>query len=423
LCSPNLEYQLVNPTTQVALFSFCSGSCQALRNITWHVYEGAGSPSLNVTQWLPYPHMHVYDGRWFFGMNSSNFTAAHHLFLAHPNVTLWRFEVVYAFASETSTSALNFVINQPPVNGSCSIQPTNGTTSTPFHVSCPGWFDRDDIKDYSLYHLVNTTETSSLTMLAFSSVPHFQVYLPAGEGPQSMLTLSVTIRDQLECVRDWPLSPITVRSDRAMLDALLNDVQSSGALAQLLSSGNQNSVTQVISSLAQQINQIDDERQQRAVSSESAHTHAIILNGEMTLVIHLGGVPASMITISSLTSTRPAISISSNAPIVNQSALDEYERGINRQANMREYLIEHFDNLLISSANTIKIQATSLAQLTQATHQLTRATLVRISSDNLTVAIVFSSRLGQSIAAMLTTGIGTLAHRRSDPIRRCPTDR
>jgi hypothetical protein len=59
---------------------------------------------------------------------------------------------------------------------------------------------------------------------------------------------------------------------------------------------------------------------------------------------------------------------------------------------MREYLIEHFDNLLISSANTIKIQATSLAQLTQATHQLTRATLVRISSDNLTVAIVFSSR-------------------------------
>jgi hypothetical protein len=84
-----------------------------------------------------------------------------------------------------------------------------------------------------------------------------------------------------------------------------------------------------------------------------------------------------MIAVSSLISSAPlANSISTNASVVNQSALDEYERGINRQANMREYLVERFDSMLISSANTIKIQATSLAQLTQSTHQLTRATLV-----------------------------------------------
>ena len=63
---------------------------------------------------------------------------------------MWRFEVVYSFSSGRSSSSLNFLINRPPRNGSCSIQPENGTTTTPFIVSCPGWFDEDGIKDYSL---------------------------------------------------------------------------------------------------------------------------------------------------------------------------------------------------------------------------------------------------------------------------------
>jgi hypothetical protein len=259
---------LVNPTTQVALFSFCAGTCAKPLNITWHVYQGVDSPSLNITEWIPYPHMSAYDGRWFFGMNSSNFTATSQLFLAHPNITLWRFEVAYAFASETSTSALNFVINQPPANGSCSIQPTSGTTSTPFHVSCPGWFDHDDIKDYSLYRLMNTSHTPSLIMVAFSMMPNFQVYLPPGEDPQSTLTLLVSIRDQLYSVQQWQLPPLIVRSDQTVLNDLLNDVHSGNHFAQLLSNGNQNSMTQVINSIAQQISHIDEEQRRQLFSSK-----------------------------------------------------------------------------------------------------------------------------------------------------------
>jgi hypothetical protein len=73
------------------------------------------------------------------------------LFLNNPHVSYWRFEVVYTFLSEISSSALNFVVNQPPQNGSCSISPLNGTTSTLFSISCPDWFDQDGIEDYSLY--------------------------------------------------------------------------------------------------------------------------------------------------------------------------------------------------------------------------------------------------------------------------------
>ena len=40
LCEPDIEFQRVNPTTQVALASECAGTCTSLRNITWHVYHG-----------------------------------------------------------------------------------------------------------------------------------------------------------------------------------------------------------------------------------------------------------------------------------------------------------------------------------------------------------------------------------------------
>ncbi len=85
------------------------------------------------------------------GINTKRFTAFNTLFLNNRNIIYWRFEVVYKFPTESSLSALNFVINQPPENGSCSIDPPNGTTTTLFTINCTGWIDEDNIKDYSFY--------------------------------------------------------------------------------------------------------------------------------------------------------------------------------------------------------------------------------------------------------------------------------
>ena len=85
------------------------------------------------------------------GRSTANFTATNQLFSSYRQYDLWRFTVTYTFASEQSSSALYFVINQPPRNGSCAITPLNGTTTTPFTISCPDWFDEDGIKSYSLY--------------------------------------------------------------------------------------------------------------------------------------------------------------------------------------------------------------------------------------------------------------------------------
>jgi hypothetical protein len=65
---------------------------------------------------------------------------------------------------------------------------------------------------------------------------------------------------------------------------------------------------------------------------------------------------------------------------LNQSALDEYNKQLNSIAKARDYLIRFTTKLAITTANSIKLQASSLAQMTQATNQLTRTTLVRLKS-------------------------------------------
>ncbi len=62
---------------------------------------------------------------------------------------------------------------------------------------------------------------------------------------------------------------------------------------------------------------------------------------------------------------------------MNESALIEYNEELNSQANVRDYLMTFTNNLLITTANSINLQSSSLAQLTQATNQLTRAALVK----------------------------------------------
>jgi hypothetical protein len=84
-------------------------------------------------------------------MNTSKFTATNTLFLENHPIMYWRFEVVYTFPDEKSSSALNFIINQPPRNGSCSINPSTGKTTTVFTINCTEWLDEDNIKDYSFY--------------------------------------------------------------------------------------------------------------------------------------------------------------------------------------------------------------------------------------------------------------------------------
>ncbi|CAF1253004.1 unnamed protein product [Adineta steineri] len=374
LCVPNLEYQFVNPTTQVALFAICVGNCINLQNIKWNIYQGSDNSSSNYTQWTLFNNTVLYENIWFFGKNTSNFTATNQLFLNNPQINLWRFEVVYTFLNETSTSALNFIINQPPDNGSCSVNPMNGTTTTLFTILCPGWFDEDGIKDYSLYAW--TTDVSQKLMIAYSSVSSFQVRLPSGDNQTSLLNIAISIRDLLDCVVEVNMSSVYVIVDSVGINDLMTSLQSSpntltnNPIVQLLSSGNQNTVGQILTAISQQFNQLNSENIDQAISS---------------------GIPAATILVSSLGSS----SLQGNSTSFNESALIEYNKILNTQANLRDYLMTFTTNLLITTSNSIKLQSSSLAQITQSTNQLTRAALSIASNRCYQLSLALSSMATQ----------------------------
>lgn len=223
-------------------------------------------------------------------MNTSNFTSTNQLFLENSLIEYWRFEVVYSFESETSSSSINFILNQPPINGSCSINPLNGTTSTLFTISCSNWFDQNGIKDYSFYSiyslpktilknislivLVWTTDRSNLLTIGFSPTSNFDVQLPAGDDNSSIVNLIVHIRDIFECVTEYNMSSVSVIPDTAEINNLINNLQVSTSAAnnnpivQLLAGGNQNTVGQVIISVSQVFNKMNTQSIQNAVSSK-----------------------------------------------------------------------------------------------------------------------------------------------------------
>lgn len=210
--------------------------------------------------------------------------------------------MIYTFASEISSSALNFLINQSPANGSCTINPHNGTTTTLFSISCPDWFDQDGIKDYSIYsrietqhriltliHFVGyTTDRTEQIMIAYSSVSDFTVYLPAGAENTSILHTIVYIRDTLDCFTEYNSTSISVRLDTTEMKDLINTLQANtnsamnNSLALLLLTGNPYTTSQVINAFSQSFNQMNTESIQNAIS---------------------GGLPATSISISSLGST------------------------------------------------------------------------------------------------------------------------
>ena len=119
--------------------------------------------------------------------------------------------------------------------------------------------------------------SSSLVLIAFSVQPYFDVRLPAGDDPTSLLHLAVQIRDTLDCVTALNLSSMKVTTDTTGISDLISVLQASSPttltnnpLVQLLSSGNQNTVGQVVTSLSQYFNKMNSESVQSAVSSQSS---------------------------------------------------------------------------------------------------------------------------------------------------------
>lgn len=176
MCSPNVEYQRINPNTQALLTSHCLQTCDDASQIViqWTVYRGfqTGYPNNDIV-WILYTNMSAGDNLLFFGQRemsflkvlhcsftclgrqTPNFTATSALFQSNPSITHWKFQATYIVTNSkgvtAGTGAIRFQINSPPANGTCTIDRTTGTTATLFQLSCINWYDTDGIKDYTFY--------------------------------------------------------------------------------------------------------------------------------------------------------------------------------------------------------------------------------------------------------------------------------
>ncbi|CAF1134495.1 unnamed protein product [Adineta ricciae] len=186
MCFSNFEYQYINPTSQLSLFSICQGNCSSIHHITWKIYQQI----TNDTQWKFFSYNNEYQ------LNTSNLTIEKTIFSEYPNVSYWRFE-----------------------------------------------FDENLITDYSIY----VNDDSEKIMIGTSFLPIFEAYLPIGFNQ----TILVHIQDEFNAVTIVKLCSIQVIPDSNEINEFVD------WSVRLLTSGNQNLITQMFISISQMINSIN----------------------------------------------------------------------------------------------------------------------------------------------------------------------
>jgi len=83
------------------------------------------------------------------GKTLSDLTVKKELFSDFPSQSRWKIDLIlnvkdpFQNQTQNATSSLIVYVNQPPLFGTCDIDPKNGTTNTLFSVYCINWIDID----------------------------------------------------------------------------------------------------------------------------------------------------------------------------------------------------------------------------------------------------------------------------------------
>ena len=70
MCITKNEYEIINPTTQIALTSFCIDNCLNLSSnlyVEWNIYYGTFNSTNNFVQWTMLENQTQYINTWIFG--------------------------------------------------------------------------------------------------------------------------------------------------------------------------------------------------------------------------------------------------------------------------------------------------------------------------------------------------------------------
>ena len=147
---------------------------------------------------------------------------------------------------------------------------------------------------------------SQLVIVAFSFQPIFQVRLSTADSQnQTLVHLTVHIRDRLECRAEVNLSSILIITNQSAMMNFVDHLQNSTAadpFILLLASGNQNVVGQLLTSVSQFFNRLNNDQLDEARASQSSMTMMIINLKDSSLSL-LDGIAPTSISISSLSAS------------------------------------------------------------------------------------------------------------------------
>jgi hypothetical protein len=128
----------INANDQLDLKGSCLSGCDKESTIfTYYLYMLNSSSN----QWISSTNNSYF---FYTGLNpQTDLTIKEELFQDFPSQTVWKVELnVYVPSKNTSGStSIIFLVNFPPKNGLCDINPKNGTTNTLFSFSCSNWVD------------------------------------------------------------------------------------------------------------------------------------------------------------------------------------------------------------------------------------------------------------------------------------------
>ncbi|CAF3607443.1 unnamed protein product [Adineta steineri] len=369
MCLPNVEYQRVNPTTQALVQSTCN-TCENVTDtiIQWSVYSGIQTDYPNGDiKWVLFSNISAYDNLLFYGRTTTNFTATSALFSTYPSVQYWQFQSTYTVTKTdgiaSGSGSIRFAINSAPISGTCTTDRTNGTTMTPFTFTCSNWYDSDGIQAYTFY--AYTTTNGTRTPLGFTSLTSMSAYIPMGDANANYIVrLAVDVSDIYGAITTYNLSSVvTVTLDQTALTSFLTLSQSastqggsSNAIQQILYAADQNTASQLITSISQTLNLMSAASQQACISS--------------------GSISAASLSVSGLfsTSSSSTSNSSSNSSVNSTVLLAAYTAALNAQAVIRDYAVQFLNNLTITDINSVQLQAAALNSLCDSPSTVTRQT-------------------------------------------------
>jgi hypothetical protein len=134
----------INGNDQLDLKGSCLSGCNNndILTFSYELYMF----DFNLQQWINF------NDTSYFYLNRkkfSDFTIKKELFSDFYTQKIWKIDLILNDTNpllnltQIATSSLIVYVNQPPVLGTCDIDPKNGTTSTLFSFSCSNWFQSD----------------------------------------------------------------------------------------------------------------------------------------------------------------------------------------------------------------------------------------------------------------------------------------